>query len=523
MVPNKLRQLIAGIAWWALSVPIFIKIIGIGLLMTFLFASVAFWEIRTGISRMQYSIHGENALSLALSLAARIEPMIPDMEDNDIDVEVNRTMGEFPDVRYIVVQSAKGDILSHGFTFPKEAPPDLLVNKGDLCAACHAALSPQEIPVDLLEITPNSALSSGNLRAYTRDQGMIMEVTVPIGNGSAGTVRLGVGDKVIAREMAKITKSLSFSLAACVVVGLSLAITLASVLVQPIRNLVLATHRLRHGDFTARSRVYSGDEIGKLSLVFNQMAKGLEDYRDEVQEKEAARQSLIGKIVQAQEEERKNVARELHDQLGQMLSKTLLTIESSCGRCSNPHSQCPEIKEDIRAMIDEVRTLAWNVRPSILDDYGLDRALAKYIGETAKRVGFAIDYQSALPPGLARFPRPEVEVTLYRIVQEAITNIIRHAKATEVSVVLMCHTGDAVVVVEDNGIGFDVNPEERGIPQSLGLLGMKERAWLMGGEVLIDSERGKGTTIRVIIPLVAPAMSPKTGFGMHADTNSDSG
>ena len=505
--------------WWALSVPIFVKIIGIVLLTTILFGSMAFYQIRTSMLRTHYQMHGEAALSLAMSLAGRLDPLVEADNSAGMNVEVNRTMGEFPDVRYIVVQNAQGNIVSHGFTFPKEAPADLLGKNGDLCAACHSTLSPKEVPADMLETRPSAQLSSGHLRAYTRNEGLILEVTVPIGDGKPGTVRLGVGDKIIAREMASITRSLAVSLTLCMIVGLTLAGFLTSVTLRPIRDLVRATHRLGEGDFAVRAKVFSVDEIGHLASVFNRMAEGLETYRRAVEEKEAARQKLIGKIVRAQEEERKHVARELHDQLGQMLSKTLLTVDSSCAACEGKQTQCPEISKDIREMIDEVRMLAWNVRPSILDDYGLNRALEQYIGETAKRVGFSLDYESVIPSETERFAGPEVEATLYRITQEAITNIIRHAKATQASVILMCREKEVVLLVEDNGQGFDTKKGESS--RALGVMGMRERAALVGGELKIDSEVGKGTTVRVRIPLKSQD-EPGLQTGLENDGNTNS-
>jgi signal transduction histidine kinase len=327
-----------------------------------------------------------------------------------------------------------------------------------------------------------------------------------------------VGDKIISREMGAITRSLLWSLGLCVVVGLTLALVFASVLVRPIKDLVRATHVLRQGDFTVRAKVYSKDEIGHLAEVFNRMAEGLETYRHAVEEKEAARQMLLGKIVRAQEEERKHVARELHDQLGQMLSKTLLTIESSCRGCKEEHAHCSEIRGDIRAMIDEVRQLAYNVRPAILDDYGLNQALEKYVNETAKRVNFSIDYEGAVPTEREHIASPEIEVTLYRIAQEAITNIMRHAKATEASVVLMCRETEIVLIIEDNGQGFDT--KDAGSSKTLGLVGMRERAALVGGGLVIDSESGKGTTIRVRIPLNTNVLlKTNIGLGKDDDTN----
>lgn len=498
-VTATLRRTARQAVWTALSVPIFIKIIGIGLLVTSLFGAVSFYQLRTGMLRTHYQIHGETALSLAVSLAGKLEPLVRAGDESGMNVEVTRTMGEFPDVRYIVVQGREGQILSHGFTFPKEAPADLLGNEGDLCAACHAAISPLEVPANLLELQPQARLSTGHLRAYTRRGGMIMEVGVPVGDGERGSVRLGVGDRIIMREMASITRSLMWSLVVCVLIGISMASYLSYVLVRPIRGLLQATLRLKEGDFSARSPDYPPDEIGHLANGFNQMAAGLEEYRRKVAEKEEARQMLLGKIVRAQEDERKHVARELHDQLGQMLSKTLLTIETGCGGCEKPKTHCPEIRQDIRDMIDEVRQLAWNVRPAILDDYGLDQALARYIRETGKRVGFALDYQSVIPEGEGRIAPPEVEVALYRIAQEAVTNIIRHANATEASVILVRRGGEIMLMVEDNGSGFEFSAQQS--RQTLGLMGMRERAALVGGELTIESNSGTGTTIRVRIPL----------------------
>lgn len=509
-----LQNAMATLTWWVLSVPIFIKIVGIGLLVTALFGTVVFYQIKVGLFRTHYQVHGETALAIAMSLAARLDPLIRAQNESDMHLQVNQVIGEFPDVRYIVVQDPLGKILSHGFTFPSEAPPDLLQNKADLCASCHAALSPKEIPSDLLEVPAKMRLSLGHLRAYTRGKGMILEVTAPIGDGSLGNVRLGLGDRVIAREITAIAHSLLWSVFLCSVVGISFALVLALGLVRPIRNLMLTTNRLRQGDFSARAKVYSKDEIGHLATVFNQMAEGLETYREAVREKEAERQSLLSKIVQAQEDERKTVARELHDQLGQSLSKTLLTMDSSCKNCLARHAECDEIKNDIRGMIDDVRRLAWNVRPSILDDYGLDRALDRYLKDLASRVNFSIDYQCVLPTGHPRLPG-QIEVILYRVAQEAMTNIIRHANATQVSVILMRHEREISLILEDNGCGLDLHPAQARTTPPLGIIGMKERVAMVGGDLDLDSRPGQGTTVRVRIPLPDDAQEEEFKNGDH--------
>jgi signal transduction histidine kinase len=140
------------------------------------------------------------------------------------------------------------------------------------------------------------------------------------------------------------------------------------------------------------------------------------------------------------------------------------------------------------------------MRPSILDDYGLDSALARHIEEITKTANFEIDYQFTSPDGLKRLPS-RIEVPLFRIAQEAITNIIRHSKATHASVILLRQLNDITMLVEDDGRGFDVGDVQEKGDQCLGLMGMKERVNLLGGSFVVESAAGEGTTIRVRIPL----------------------
>ena len=498
--------------WRVLSVPIFVKILGVGLVVTVLFGSVAFYESRAGIYRAHYRIHGRKALSVATALAEQVQPYVLSGEIAAVDAELDRTMKMYPDTKYVVIQDTAGKILSHGLTFPKEAPPDLLAQGGDLCASCHATLTFHDIATDLLEVPSNLDFSGGRIREYMKNDRLMLEANVNIGREPIGTVRLGVGDNLIAHEISSISSSMLVALSACAALGVSLALGLAYLIVRPIHNLVHATNRIREGDFRVRARVFSGDEIGALSIALNQMAEGLERYRDEVQENDAARVSLIGKIVQAQEEERKNISRELHDHFGQNLSNALLGVEALCKELP-PHSERGEnLRFSIRGLIDDVRRMAWDARPSILDDYGVDHALRRYVEEMSKRVTFPIDYQCAIPKGWERLPS-EIEITLYRIAQEAMTNVIRHARPARASIVLMRHDEEVTLIVEDDGRGFDVKTAKRHKDTMLGLIGMEERAALVGGELAVDSQVGIGTTVRVRIPV---------NGRVHADTLADS-
>ncbi len=151
-------------------------------------------------------------------------------------------------------------------------------------------------------------------------------------------------------------------------------------------------------------------------------------------------------------------------------------------------------------MIGEVHRLAWGMRPSILDDYGLESALSRHIEEVSKNAALQIDFQFISPDGLQRLPS-RIEVPLFRIAQEAITNMIRHAKASHASVVILRQIHEITMLVEDNGQGFDLAMVKDKGDQCLGLMGMKERVNLLGGSFVIESAPGEGTTIRVRIPL----------------------
>ncbi|MEJ2111889.1 MAG: ATP-binding protein [Acidobacteriota bacterium] len=140
------------------------------------------------------------------------------------------------------------------------------------------------------------------------------------------------------------------------------------------------------------------------------------------------------------------------------------------------------------------------MRPSILDDYGLDSALARHIEEVSQHADMEIDYNYSSPPDEERLPS-RIEVCMFRIAQEAITNIQRHSGASHASVVVLRQAHEITMLVEDNGNGFHLSMLKEKRDKCLGLIGMKERVALLGGDVDIESTSGDGTTVRVRIPL----------------------
>jgi len=457
-----------------LSIPLFFKIMGIGLVVAAVFGGVMLLQIRGSVSHTLHHMLEERTRSIARTLVASLERPMSTDDLFSVKQELQGTLEVFPDVRYIVVRDAAGRIVSH--TFEHTVPQDLL--------------TPREQTGD----------AEGQFQVLAAGEGLVFEVTYPILEGHAGMLQIGLTDEAVTRELSAVTRSVVWSLALCATIGTGLALLLTHILTRPIHRLAQAANRVREGDFTTRARIFSLDEIGRLAVAFNQMTEGLYQYREQVREKEKARLALVEKTVRAQEDERQNISRELHDQLGQSLLALLLAVQSVCKENVVPEHVCRDIEIRIQLLIEEVRRLAWGMRPSILDDYGLDFALARHIEEMVNHSGLTIDYQYTASPESDRLPG-RIEVTLYRIAQEAIANIVRHAAATRASAVVLQQDNEVTLLVEDNGSGFDMDRAGTNGADSLGLTGMGERASLLGGTCVVESVAERGTTIRIRIPL----------------------
>jgi signal transduction histidine kinase len=225
----------------------------------------------------------------------------------------------------------------------------------------------------------------------------------------------------------------------------------------------------------------------------------------EAEKKAAALEhQLLELVIQSQEEERKRVARELHDDLGQALSALLLdikTMDQDDGKSKG--ELCARMEHEVRDLVSRVSALAWDLRPAVLDDLGLDSALSRHISNVSQRASLTIDYRFMCPDGLeARLPS-RIEIVLYRVTQEALNNVVKHAQATRVSVLVYRRPDSVALVVEDDGQGFDVDTLHKQTSEGLGLMGMRERVSLLTGELVIESAPGEGTTIKVTLPITA--------------------
>ncbi len=211
----------------------------------------------------------------------------------------------------------------------------------------------------------------------------------------------------------------------------------------------------------------------------------------------SVRRDALRRAVRAQEAERKRLARELHDETGQALTSILLGLAAveSAKSAEEAHAAAGELRGLVVETLQSVRRLAVELRPSALDDFGLEPALRR-LGETVREAG-TLDVQVETRLGAVRLPA-DVETALYRIVQEALTNAVKHAGANHVSVVVTRKSTSVHVMIEDDGGGFDPSVVST---LGLGLLGMRERVELLDGTFEIDTAPGAGTTLIVELPL----------------------
>jgi signal transduction histidine kinase len=223
---------------------------------------------------------------------------------------------------------------------------------------------------------------------------------------------------------------------------------------------------------------------------------------------EAERSHLLRRLASAQEEEQRRISRELHDQIGQTvtgLSLGLKALEQGLAKAGDDEAATEQVRwlEQLAAQIGrDIHRTASDLRPTAIDDLGIFRAIEAYVAEWQDRYGIRVDMQT-----FGRdHPLPgDVSAVLYRLVQEGLTNVLKHAHASKVSIVLEKKAEGLALVLEDDGIGFDPDNVDRiasaGRASGLGLSGMKERVALLGGTIAIESSSGKGSTIFVQIPL----------------------
>lgn len=279
-------------------------------------------------------------------------------------------------------------------------------------------------------------------------------------------------------------------------VALSVAVNalILRIALRPLKQLEETAARVQGGDVTARAPVspLADRELERLQLTFNGMLETLAAYRERLRE-------IAARALTAEEEERKRIAHELHDETAQTLAALLIrlrllrTAQSEAAR----NSMIDELRKDLGDALEGVRRFAQGLRPPALDELGLVPALEAHVRALAESTGLPIRLEAETAEAALSL---EAELALYRIVQEALTNAVRHGGATRIVVRIQTDAGGVEAEVNDDGRGFRVETVLNRRDGGLGLFGMQERASYVGGSVRIRSEPGRGTAILAQIP-----------------------
>ncbi len=292
--------------------------------------------------------------------------------------------------------------------------------------------------------------------------------------------------------------------AVAIVISTGINFLVLRVAMHPLEKVQRVIGDVESGKMDARVDLDQVDdrEIRRFALLFNEMLDQLEENADIIQsDREQIRRMALA-VLNAQEEERRRIARELHDQASQALSIMLVGIDTGLKAMppsiKEGHQQLTFLKKIASSTLEDLRTLSRSLHPTVLDDLGLLPAVRWYARNTLEKAGIDVKILSS---GLEERLPEEVETVAFRIVQESSSNVLSHANANNVEISLVRGEGVLHVSVKDDGSGFDTSKAKEQHQHHLGLIGMEERAKLLGGTFEIQSRPGEGTKVMATIPV----------------------
>jgi signal transduction histidine kinase len=291
---------------------------------------------------------------------------------------------------------------------------------------------------------------------------------------------------------------------------LVLYVLLSRLIITPMEQVAQSLHNFSQGEREVRVSMQTQDEVGLLADVFNEMADTIQAQEaeasqlyTELKDKDEVRRQLLARLISAREEERRYLAREIHDELGQLLTGLSLNLKLSQQAMPNDpqvaHGYLDKANALVRHIIEQSGRLITRLRPTALDDYGLVPALRDELGQRLDPLDIVVDLK--VDGDMECLPT-EVTTATFRIVQEAITNVIRHAHAGRVHVRLQRAAEGLTTTVEDDGVGLpDESFSGAHRRQALGILGMQERAGALGGRLEVTRRQPHGTQVVLWLPL----------------------
>lgn len=462
------------------SLSILVKIMGILVFLLVFFGGGITLQTTLNMKEQLNNQLEERALSVARDISEDMGGLMIGGGLSKVLAKVENTVNNNKDITYIIIEDRQGSILAR---YPYWAS------------------------------IPESTFSPSNIKyedgLYKSRRGGIINIAITVLGEQGGAVWVGISNTRINQEVwTNIRRMLIFT-GILSMLGILSSLYLAYILTRPLKELVGVTRSVSRGDLQVRAKLRAEDDIGKLGKAFNAMIEDLQSASmerqnlwNELKKREETKGQLLEKVIKAQEEERKRIARELHDETSQSIASLMVglkILEQETDGLERKH-KIKELREMTSATMDKVRDLALELRPSSLDDLGLLPALEQYSKDFENRYGVKVDFQTVGFDGKRLLP--EKETALYRIIQEALSNIAKHSRATTAGVILEYSENMVKAIIEDDGRGFEMEKIlESSDERKLGILGMEERAVLIGGKLSIESAPGAGTAVFVEIPV----------------------
>lgn len=449
----KLVSLKSKAAETLLGQPLLVKVMGIAVGMTVFLSTVMAWQIQHSYFRLERKELEEQARFVADVVAAGSSHLVRNAQTPEVQQLLNATMRISPatgtSIEEIEVKAPDGQPIAQA----RRAP------------------------------SPGSSRAGGQFFHGSST----LPGTVP------GSVAVALSDGHINYELGWHTRRII--LTTCVIAGVGFLVgwLLMRLVTRPISELVGATRLVGAGDSGARAPVRAKDEVGELAVAFNEMMEAL-------QQKEALNQQLMRRLLSAEEAQRKRMASELQNRAGQALASIIVgltAVEDGANR---------ECLTETRALaaktLGELHDLSLRLGPGTLEDLGLMAALQKFCRTVAERFGIKVGCTAIGLEGTGWLAN-EIEVALFRIVEEALVNAVQHGQSRSIDVLLQRKEQAILAVIEDDGRGFDASDwrEECLREERLGLLSIEERAALLGGSLKVESRPGAGTSLFVEIPI----------------------
>lgn len=461
--------------FWSITgaVSVRMKILGIALLLVLMLGLMAILVTRTSMQQVVRHELELRSASIAEDLSNRATDSILVNNKYLLNRLISETKATYSDIRYIFVVDTKGQVLAH--TFGVGFPLELL--------SANSAPGSEASHVVILDTT----------------EGPIWDAVAPIFEGRVGSIRLGLSDALLGRTVTTVTTQLILATLLVSTFGILLAIFLTRVLTRPIQELAHIARAVGQGDLNQKVTHWVDDEIGELADSFNTMVKNLRLAEEANQERQRLRTELVERVISAQEEERKRISCDLHDQTSQALVSLIVQLKlvETAPNEAVRRKNLDILREQLRSTLGEVRQMALDLRPSILDDLGLEQAVRSFGERCTNNNGLQVSI--SCQGELNTLPERHT-ITSYRVVQEALSNVVKHSQAQHAQVEICYQPEMLLLKIQDDGIGFDQQRVKRN-GSSLGILGMQERVALLGGQIEIHGAPGQGATIIAQIPV----------------------